>query len=447
MGVRDESGERDVRAIRLPRWGRVVEAADHVVAWQVVDPDGRVVGPIAQFLRDFVAQGNRAGSVRSYAYALLRWWRWLDAVQVSWDRATSVEVRDFVLWLGQAEKPRRIPRTGSAATAGTMNPVTGKRHLGDEYETRTVRHSNAVLRSFYEYWLEIGAGPLVNPVALKRGPGRPHAHHNPLEPFRPEGRLRYNPKLPKARPRAIPDHRWDELFAALRSDRDRAIVAMAVSSGARAGELLGLRAADVDWGEQRVRVLRKGSRAAQWLPVSGESLVWLRLYLTRLGGRLDGDDPLWWTVRRRGPAPRGAGGDAAAGPPTGEPAGRVLRAARFRPLTYDALRAVLRRTNATLGSNYSMHDLRHTAAIRMIRDDGLSLRDVQTILGHVHASTTADSYLIPDEDEVLARVHEHLQDRTRAAAAPPPPPPTASGYAPSDLAVLLGEDRLGQGAR
>lgn len=444
MGVLDDSGWRDVRAIRLPRWGRVVAAPDAVVPWQVVDPEGRAVDPIARFLHDFVAQGNRTGSVRSYAYTLLRWWRWLDAVEVSWERATSAEVRDFVLWLDQTRKPRRFARTGSAVTAGTMNSVTGKRHLGDEYEARTVRHSNAVLRSFYEYWIELGAGPLVNPVALKRARGRPHAHHNPLQPFRAEGRLRYNPKLPKARPRAIADPRWDELFAALRSDRDRAIVAMGVSCGARAGELLGMRAADVSWGEQRVRVLRKGSGDAQWLPVSGESLVWLRLYLARLGGPLEADAPLWWTLRSRVPATKG---DAGAGPPPRGPAGSVLRAAGYRPLTYEALRAVLRRVNAVLGSNYSMHDLRHTAAIRMVRDDGLSLRDVQTILGHVHASTTADIYLLADEDEVMARVHEHLADRARAAAEPPPPPPVASGYAHADLAVLLGEAQLDGGIR
>ena len=54
--------------------------------WLVVDPDGEAVGPVQRFLRDFVARGNRAGSVRSYAYDLLRWWRWLATVGVDWDK-------------------------------------------------------------------------------------------------------------------------------------------------------------------------------------------------------------------------------------------------------------------------------------------------------------------------------------------------------------------------
>ena len=60
---------RDIGSIQLPRWGRVVPA-DDVVPWQVVDPHGVTVEPIQLFLRDFVARGNRAGSVRSYAYGL-----------------------------------------------------------------------------------------------------------------------------------------------------------------------------------------------------------------------------------------------------------------------------------------------------------------------------------------------------------------------------------------
>jgi hypothetical protein len=50
------------------------------------------------------------------------------------------------------------------------------------------------------------------------------------------------------------------------------------------------------------------------------------------------------------------------------------------PLTHDSLRAVFRRANAKLSTNWTMHDLRHTCAIRMVRDNRLTLRDVDTIL-------------------------------------------------------------------
>ncbi len=405
--------ERDVGSVRLSRWGRVV-AADGVVPWLVVDPAGVVVEPVRRFLTDFVVRDNRPGSVRSYAYGLLRWWRWLRVIETEWDQVTPADVRDFVLWLTQATKSRRSPRTVSAATAGTVNPITRKQYLDDNYKPTTTRHSNAVLRSFYEFWIELGSGPLINPVQLERtGRRRANAHHNPLEPFRAGGRIRYNPKIPKRKPRAMPDERWNELFAALRSNRDRAILALGISSAGRASELLGLRGVDLDWGEQMVRVFRKGSGAQQWLPASPEAFVWLRLYLAEVG-QLDPNDPVWWTLRRRD---HGGG-------------------LRRQPMNYEALRAVFRRVNGLLGTNWSMHDLRHTAALRMARDEALSLRDVQTILGHAHATTTAEVYLVEEETQVIRRVQRHLAERQQRADEPSAP--VAMGYDAGDLATLFG---------
>jgi integrase/recombinase XerD len=406
--------ERDIETIRLSNWGHVGRAQG-VVRWLVYDGTGSPVPPIREFLTDFVAQGNRHGSVRSYAYGLLRWWRWLRAVGVDWHQATPVEGRDLVLWLMHASKQRVHARTKSLATAGTVNPITRKRYLDDRYAARTIRHSNAVIRAFYQYWIDDRhQGPLVNPIPLDRGRGRPHAHHNPLDPNRPEGRLRYNPKLPKQQPREISDERWRDLFGALASHRDRALLALVVSNGARSEEILGLRMVDVDWGDQLIRVVRKGTRAEQWLPASPESFVWLRLYVAELGHPLTPDEPLWRTCRRRDH------GDGL----------------RQHPLTYEALRKVITRVNEKLGTNWTMHDLRHTAALRMARDENLSARDVQTILGHAHLSTTTNIYLVEDQDQVIRRVQQHLADCETWAATPTAD--LAVGYDPADLGILFG---------
>jgi integrase/recombinase XerD len=68
--------ERDITSISLPRWGRVGGAAGPV-PFTVYDASDQPVEPVHRFLRDFVARGNSVGSVRSYAYTLLRWWRFL----------------------------------------------------------------------------------------------------------------------------------------------------------------------------------------------------------------------------------------------------------------------------------------------------------------------------------------------------------------------------------
>ncbi|WIX76794.1 site-specific integrase [Amycolatopsis carbonis] len=300
----------------------------------------------------------------------------------------------------------------SASTAGTINPITRKPHLGNGYQPRTIRHSNAVIRSFYEFHREDGRrGPLLNPMPLDAHAWRGYDGAFEGRP-RTEGRIRFNPQIPQRLPRAMPDEQWNTVFGMLRSHRDRAIVAMGVSSAARPAELLGMTGPDVDWGEQQIRVVRKGTRAEQWLPVSAEALVWLRLYLAELD-ELAPTVPLWQTLRRRD---RGCG---------------LTR----QPLSYDSLRAVFRRLNAALGTNWTLHDLRHTAAIRMSRDPRLSMRDVQVILGHAHLSTTAEVYLVEDQAEVLLRAAEHL---AALAAAPAPQPRPTAPYAAADLQVLFG---------
>ncbi len=97
------------------------------------------------------------------------------------------------------------------------------------------------------------------------------------------------------------------------------------------------------------------------------------------------------------------------------------------------------RANAVLGTNWSLHDLRHTAAYRMARDPEMALTDVQWVLGHAHLSTT-EIYLTPLTEDVIAAVLAHYARRpgpgaARAAGQHPP----ALSYRPETLNVLFGE--------
>jgi integrase len=274
-----------------------------------------------------------------------------------------------------------------------------------------------VLRVFYDFHRDAGTGPMVNPFPLsrERAGGRAHAHHNPVEPFRHERVGLYRPRVVQRIPRAIPDGLFNRLFAELGSHRDRALVAMWVSTAARASELLGACGGDVDPGQQLITVVRKGTRALQALPASPDAFVWLRLYQSGLGeecptGR---DDPLWWTRRRP-----------------------------FRTLNYHAARAMFGRAAAALGADWTLHDLRHTAAYRMARDPLLPLTDVQWVLGHAHLSTT-QLYLTPMPADVIADVLAHhgrghgpgpATHRGGDSGADP----SASGYRQDSLNVLFG---------
>jgi site-specific recombinase XerD len=412
----DEEQGRDLARLVVARAGRLVATGDAREPYRVVGPDGSVVEAVSVFLRDLLASGKSELTLRSYSVDLLRWWRFLDAVDVDWDRASRVEARDFSCWIQLTAKQRlqtSRPRTArlSLRAAGAPNPVTGKPASGDGYAPSTVAHSETVLRRFYDFHRDCGTGPVLNPFPLdaSRRRSRPHAHHNPMDEWRPERTGRYRPTVPKRIPRAIPDGWFDKLFASLPSDRDRALVAFWISTGARASELLGMRQCDFLPGEQLISVVRKGTRATQQLPASADAFVWHRLYqqeLLRLGVPRGRRQPAWWTLRRP-----------------------------CRPLSYHGAHRMFERVNASLGADWTLHDLRHSAASRMARDGELSLTDVQWVMGHAHLTTT-EIYLTPTQDEVIEGVLAHHARQSRARETLPPQP--APGYDPQSLSVLFG---------
>ena len=413
-----ESGH-ELSGLLVDRVGRLEETSDPFEPYRLVDPYGFVVAPVAAYLKDLQAAGRSAATQRSYGMDLLRWFRFLWAVEVAWEQATRVEARDFCRWVQIGGKPAtahwrhqdgRASASVAAASSRQPNPVTGKASPGPKYALSTAAHGESVLRGFYEFHVDAGTGPMVNPfpLARERRAGRAGAHRNPMQAQRRERVGRYRPRLVDRPPRCIPDERFNELFAGLGSHRDRALVAFFVSTGARASELLGVRCGDLDVGSQLITVIRKGSRALQQLPASPDAFVWLRLYQAEFHGQLPAgrDDPLWCTLRRP-----------------------------FRALTYHAARAMFTRVNASLGANWSLHDLRHTAAYRMARDPDMPLTDVQWVLGHTQLTTT-QRYTSAPVEEAIASVLAH---HARRGCAPSSSTARTQQYRSESLDVLFPE--------
>ena len=393
---------RDLAALPVPLAGALQETGDPWEPYRIVDAGGEPVASVAEFFRDLQAAGRSEATLRSYGHDLLRWFRFIWAAGVPWNRATRIEARDFCRWMLVAGKPSR-PRWRSPDATSAAS--------GEAYAPSVRAHSETVLRCFYQFHLEAGSGPVINPFPLdrtRRG-GRAHAHHNPMEPFRRERSGLYRPRVPSRIPRSVPDEEFNEIFARLPSHRDRALVAFYVSTGARASELLSATLAGVDPGRQVITVTRKGTRELQELPASTDAFVWLRLYQVEMEGLIPRGrmQPVWWTLRRP-----------------------------VRPLTYHAVHRMFERAGEAAGSSATLHSLRHTAAYRMAEDPLLPLSDVQTVLGHALLTTT-QIYLTPRKEDVIRRVLAHHAEQTRQAAARARPVP-APGYRPETLDVLFG---------
>lgn len=155
--------------------------------------------------------------------------------------------------------------------------------------------------------------------------------------------------------------------------------------------------------------MRKGTRAVQQVSASPDAFVYLRIYQQSMQGMvlLGRRQQLWWTLRRP-----------------------------LRPLTYHAAHRMFERVNASLGADWTLHDLRHCAARRMAGDPQLPLTHVQAVMGHA-ALTTTQRYLIPGQDEVIAQVLAH-HGRRAERQEKPPSPPSGPAYDPQSLAILWG---------
>jgi integrase len=403
--IGDENAVRDLAVLPVPLTGSLRATGDRWEPYRIVDGAGEPVAAVAGFFRDLHAAGRSEATLRSYGHDLLRWFRFLWAVGVPWDRATRAEARDFCRWMLVAGKPAR-PHWRGPAQAAVVSAVGGR-----PYAPSVRAHCETVLRCFYEFHLGAGSGPVINPFPLDRARrgGRAHAHHNPVEPFRNERAGLYRPRVPSRVPRSIADEEFNEIFARLPSHRDRALVAFYVSTGARASELLSATVAGTDPGRQVITVVRKGTRELQELPASTDAFVWLRLYQVQMEGLIPRGrrQPLWWTLRR---------------PP--------------RPLAYHAVHRMFERAGQAAGSSATLHSLRHTAAYRMAEDPALPLTDVQLVLGHALLTTT-QIYLTPRKEEVIRRVLAHHAGQTRQAAGRARPAP-APGYRPETMEVLFG---------
>src|SRR5664279_4388774 len=104
---------RDLETLAVPPLGRVVWTGNPLEPVVLQDAAGGVVEPVREFLADLQARDLAELSLRSYANDLLRWFRFLAAVDVGWAEAAPEDARDFILWMRAGGKfvGHRQPRT------------------------------------------------------------------------------------------------------------------------------------------------------------------------------------------------------------------------------------------------------------------------------------------------------------------------------------------------
>jgi integrase/recombinase XerD len=293
-----------------------------------------VVGhPLVDDFLLFAGGRARPNTVRAYAHDLKTFFTIVAKDPV------EVQAKD-VLGFVTAQQHARV---------GAEN-VTRISDGGSGLSAATVRRRLAAVSAFYGYLMVRGdVGVEANPVP--RG----------LPTRRRRGRGRPLVRSVRRLPRILQTSEVSALMAALRTERDRAMVQAMLLGGLRRCEVLGLRLEDLRLGEWRVFIADGKGGHQRLVPLSPS-------FFTTVASYLNVERPAGVATDRVFVVLKGAG--------------------RGRPLSADGLDEIISAARARAGLVHgTCHELRHTCLTRL-REHGMSLEALQAQAGHRSIAST-----------------------------------------------------------
>jgi site-specific recombinase XerD len=253
-------------------------------------------------------------------------------------------------------------RTGRGDGARLQPVEVGEQNSG--VATSTLARRLSMISGFFAYLQargDITANPVPRGLPTRRERSRP-GQGVPL--------TRRTRRLPQI----LTPAEVDALTAALRTHRDRAVVAAMVLGGLRRCEVLGLRLEDLRVAERRVFIADGKGGHQRLIPVSARFFTAVAAYLEAERPAGAGTDRVFVVLKR----PR-----------------------RGQPLSVRGLDEVLAGARRRAGLTHATcHELRHTCLTRL-REAGMALEAVQAQAGHASIEST--------------RIYLHLADDWLAA--------------------------------
>ena len=300
------------------------------------EPTDRVGRPLVDDYLEFLEGRCRSNTVLAAGYDL----RVFFAVV---DKAPAEVVAADVLGFITAQ------RTGRRELA-VVQPVDDAQEAAG-VAVSTVARRLSIVSGFFAYLQargDIAANPVPRGLPTRRERSRP-GQGVPLT------------RRTRRLPRILTPGEVDQLTAALRTHRDRAMVAAMVFGGLRRCEVLGLRLDDLRVAERRVFIAEGKGGHQRLVPVSSRFFSAVAAYLEAERPPRPGTDRVF--VVLKGPN-------------------------RSNPLTAAGLDKVLLGARRRAGlSHATCHELRHTCLTRL-REAGMALEAVQAQAGHASIEST-----------------------------------------------------------
>ena len=319
--------------------------------WALVGEGVGRFGLVNEYLGYLADRRYSPRTVRSYAFDLLAFCRWLAAEGVGLSDVTTEVLLRFLSFCRQARLPGQ--------TGDNVHSIRDGRSSG--YAAATINRRLVAIAGLFEYG-SMRDPEAVNPVP--RGSERRRVTRaerggllGHLARPKPSSRLRV--REPKRLPRGLAAEEVKTLLDSFRSLRDRAIAGLMLYSGLRSAEVLGLGVDDVEVARGWVRVCGKGGRERR-VPVDREVAGLIQTYL--LVERPETAERALFVVAK-GPG-------------------------RGRPLSAAGLRAVFRYHRARAGAPRAHpHALRHTFGTALA-EAGVDLPVIGELLGHEHIDSS-----------------------------------------------------------
>lgn len=273
-----------------------------------------------------------SGTRRSYAFDLLAWCRWLTGEQLTLEEVDTAAVLRFL------------------ASCQGLAPATVNRRLAalsGLFAFRSMRDASV-------------GNPMPRGPAARRVPA--DARGGLLGHLaRPQPRSPLRARTARRLPRGLNGEEVNAFLGSLHTWRDRAIAGLMLFSGLRSGEVLALRAGDVDIARGWARVAGKGSRERR-TPVDAQVAGLVQTYLLVERPATDTDTDVLFVVAK--------------GPHRGQ------------PLTPAGLRTIFRYHRQRAGVQAAHpHALRHSFGTALA-EAGVDLAVIQALMGHAHVDSS-----------------------------------------------------------
>jgi len=304
-----------------------------------VRPDGereyRIGHELVDQFLEFVVGRARPNTVRCYAHDLSVFFT------VVAKEPTEVTPKDVMAFVTAQRRPR----------PGAENVV--RIDGGSGLSAATIKRRLAAVSSLYGYLItrddvSVAVNPVPRGIATR------------------QSRSRSGRGLPLVRgvrrlPRILGPDEVEALMAALRTDRDRAMVQAMVLGGLRRCEVLGLRLGDLRLGEWRVLITEGKGGHERLVPLSPTFFATVARYMNRERPPDTTTDSVF--VSLKGPR-------------------------RGQPLSTPGLDEIVRAARKRAGlSHGTCHELRHTCFTRL-REAGMAIEAIQAQAGHRSISST-----------------------------------------------------------